>query len=329
MRSTRINKLAIQFQTRDLALLRDLFESRIMTAAHVATLHFDGKKEATKKRLQKLKSAGFITERRRRAYDPAILFLARAGLKLLADEGILAEYPKISSSTLEKRARVAESTVRHELEVMDVKAAFHSAVRKASAFQITEFTTWPLLSEFVADRPGYGGAPMPVAPDGFLRIQEAGTGTDLFEHTFFLEVDRSSEVQDRLVGKAGCYLDYYKSGEFAVRNGGERHNYQEFPFRVLMVFKTAERRNNTGLRLLYGKPPILTQVWLATISDALRDPLGPIWLRPVDFQTVTSFAAFQGRRSSDFHAYKRQTEREVFVENRIKKHRILADIPEA
>jgi ribosome biogenesis protein Tsr3 len=64
---------SIDLRERDLELLRGLFESRIMTAAHIATLYFDDKKEATKKRLQKLKAAGLIRERRRRAYEPAVL----------------------------------------------------------------------------------------------------------------------------------------------------------------------------------------------------------------------------------------------------------------
>jgi len=35
-------------------------DPRIMTSAHVAALYFAGKKEAAKKRLQKLKAAGFV-----------------------------------------------------------------------------------------------------------------------------------------------------------------------------------------------------------------------------------------------------------------------------
>jgi hypothetical protein len=37
----------ITFQERDFALLRSLFESRIMAAGHIATLHFDDKNEST------------------------------------------------------------------------------------------------------------------------------------------------------------------------------------------------------------------------------------------------------------------------------------------
>ena len=44
------NKLVLKFQKRDLELFRGLFESRVMTAGHVSTLYFDGKREYAKKR---------------------------------------------------------------------------------------------------------------------------------------------------------------------------------------------------------------------------------------------------------------------------------------
>ena len=66
-----------QLQARDLALLKGLFESRLMTLAHVTAIHFEGAAEAAKKRVQKLKASGYLAERPRRAYDPSILHLTR------------------------------------------------------------------------------------------------------------------------------------------------------------------------------------------------------------------------------------------------------------
>jgi len=130
-------------QPRDLSLLRDLFESRVMTSAHAATLHFDGSRDAAKKRLQKLKAAGYISERARRSTEPAVLFLTSKAFSHLRTEGVLAQYPVFSARALEKRAHVSEITLRHELEVMDVKAGFHQAVRKTQNISVAEFTTWP------------------------------------------------------------------------------------------------------------------------------------------------------------------------------------------
>lgn len=316
---------AIHLQARDLALLRGLFECRVMTAGHVATLYFDDKREATKKRLQKLKSAGLMSERRRKAYELSVLFLTRKGLIVLQEHGILAEYPALHLPALDKRANVSELTLRHELEIMDVKAAVHSAIKSSKYFSIAEFGTWPRLYQFNAVRSGYGGAEVPVKPDGFIRIHEKEKDGGLSEHTFFLELDRSSETQDKLVAKAGCYFDYYKSGAFAVKNGAPRSTYKDYPFRVLIVFKNAERRNNTAERLLQNNPPLLTQVCLSTFEEVITDPLGDIWLRPIDYREATKGTAFDPEKQRKEWGYKRQTAREQFVEKKVRKLKILAD----
>ena len=292
MRTSKMSDDAISLQPRDLALLRGLFECRVMTKDHATTLYFDGKGEAAKKRLQKIKAAGLITERPRHAFEPSVLFLTRKGLMLLQENGVLTQYPSFDLPALDRRARVSDLTIRHELEVMDVKAAFHAAIKATPSFIVDEFSTWPLLNEFTAYHPGGNGAEVTVKPDGFIRIHETDADGEKYERAFFLEVDRSSEIQKTLVAKAGCYLDYYRRGGFAVRNGATRDNFKKFPFRVLMVFKNAERRNNTALRLLQNTPPILTMVYLSTFEEVTHDPTGAIWIRPLDYRAATEGTPF-------------------------------------
>ena len=163
---------------------------------------------------------------------------------------------------------MSDLTIRHELGVIDVKAAFHAAIKATPSFVIEEFSTWPLLNEFIAYRPGGNGAEVTVKPDGFIRIHEKAKDGGLWElPPFFLELDRSSEVQETLVAKAGCYLDYYRRGGFAVRKGATHDDFKKFPYRVLMVFKNTERRNNTALRLLQNNPPILTMMYLSLLRE--------------------------------------------------------------
>jgi hypothetical protein len=315
----------LQIQDRDFALLRGVFESRIMTAGHIATLFFDGKKEATKKRLQKLKAEGFIGERTRHASQPAILFLNRKGLVLLQAHGILKEYPQLDLPVLEKRARVSDLTIRHELEIMDVKAAFHAAIKNTENFTLAEFSTWPLLYQFEAFRNGRGGTTVTVKPDGFIRIHEQEQDGGVSEHVFFLEVDRSSETQDTLINRAGSYFDYYKSGGFAVKNGAPQSAFKEYPFRVLMIFKSAERRNNTAERLLQNTPPILTQVCLSTIDEVTSNPLGAIWFRPIEYHEATKGTAFDTEKRREQWGYQRQTARELWIEQKVQKRCILTE----
>lgn len=313
---------SLQIQERDFALLRGLFECRIMTAGHVAALFFDGKREYTKKRLQKLKAAGLIGERKRRVNEPSILFLTRGGFAFLKSNGHLDGLPALGKNTFDARANVSQLTLRHELEIMDVKAAFHSALRNAGPFSLAAFSTWPLLYQFETSVPGTAMDVL-VKPDGFIRIQENELDDGLSEHTFFLEVDRSSETQDTLVNRAVCYLEYYRTGGFAIRNGASATDFKEFPFRVLMVMKTAERRNNTAARLAHNNPPILTQVLLTTLTEATADPLGPIWIQPADYREAVTGTPFEKEQPGRHSAYHRRPEREAFVESRIQKRRFL------
>jgi hypothetical protein len=240
----------------------------------------------------------------------------------------LSKYPEFDLPVLDRRTLVRDLTIRHELQVMDVKAAFHAAIKKTKSFTISEFSTWPLLNEFTAYRTGGNGAEVPVKPDGFIRIHETDADGE-FVHEFFLEVDRSSEVQDKLVAKAICYLDYYRRGGFAVRNGAAHSDFKKFPFRVLMVFKSAERRNNTALRLLQNTRPILEFVYLSTIEEVTNDPTGAIWIRPLDYRATTEGTRFAPEKQPKTWGYKSQPARELFIEKNVRKMKILADDAEA
>src|SRR4051812_39828498 len=127
-----IEKPGIEITDRDLQIMRTLYESRIMTLAHVSAIHFEGRSDAATKRVQKLKRAQLVGERPRRARDPSVLSLTSKGLTLLADEGQLESYPRFSKSQMENRLSVSDRTIKHELQVMDVKSAFHTALRSRS-----------------------------------------------------------------------------------------------------------------------------------------------------------------------------------------------------
>ena len=274
-------KPSINFQDRDLQVLLGLFESRVMSLGHVTAMYFDGKKEAAKKRVQRLKSVGVVGERPRRTAEQSVLFLPRRGFELLRAQGMLTHYPDLTWGQMEGRARVSDLTLRHELAVMDVKAAFSTAIAKTGHLALVEFSTWPAFYEFYAS-PSPGAPEVLVKPDGFIRIQETdGTGA-VYEHTFFLEVDRSTETQATLVSRAACYVDFYRRGGLAIRNGGAVGEYKEFPFRLLIVLQGTQRRDNIAERLLNWNPPVYSQAWLTTMIEVKDSPLGSSWIRPVD-----------------------------------------------
>jgi Replication-relaxation len=316
---TTADKFGVEFQVRDLAILRGLLDSRVATIHHLSTLYFGGRLEAARKRIQKLKMAGVINERPRRSTDPSVHCLTRKAFGILEQHGILADYPNVGWAHLEKRARVSEFTLGHELEVMDVKAAFTSAAEKGG-FTVVDFATWPKLFEFVANQPGVGE--VLIKPDGFIRVQ-GGDVSGRFEDMFFLEVDRSTEEQERLATRAMCYRNYYERGGLASRFGRPRSEYKQYPFVVLITLKNAERRNNTAERLLLSYPQVRNQVWLSTLTEVTANPLGPIWVKPSDYLKVTQDTPFDIESRRHTTIYRRQPEREELVEKVIRKHRLL------
>ncbi|HVU46933.1 MAG TPA: replication-relaxation family protein, partial [Terracidiphilus sp.] len=286
-----LHGLGVELQERDWNLLRGLFESRVMTQNHIASLYFSGKKPMTKQRLRRLKTAGLVLARPRRSpSEPEVLFLGSKAFRLLHKHEKLTGYPTIPVTTLEKRARVSELTLRHELAVMDVKAAMSAAIEQTSCYSLAEFSTWPILFKF--DSCDSTGRLVETEPDGFIRIHESLPDGGIVEHTFFLEVDRSKESQTVLAEKAHCYGTFYREGGLAVRNGRPREEYKQFGFRVLAICMNIERRNNLAAKVLLNNPPVNTHVWLTTLAEATSDPLGRIWVRPIDYRNVTVDTAF-------------------------------------
>jgi hypothetical protein len=292
-----------------------------MTTAHVAALYFDGRREMAKKRLQRIKSVGYVAERPRSPFAAAVLFLPAQGIEVLRSEGILQEYPAFDRAALVKRAQVSDLTIRHELEVMDVKVAFHRAIRVGDRHSIAEFGTWPVLYQF--------GSRAVTKPDGFMRFRTMSRSGQPSEDAFFLEIDRSTESQEALVSKAASYLDYYKSGGFAERNGAHRLDFRNYPFRVLVVLKNSERRNNLAEWLLRHNPPILAQIFLSTAEEVIADPLGSIWIRPIDYRNAVKGTPFALGRSSAPKNYRRSIARDSHIERTARKIRAIGETPVA
>ena len=249
-----------------------------MTLRHITAIHFDGHAEATKKRVQKLKAAGYIRARSRGTNEPAIHFLTRKAFDAVSQNGMLPKTPKIGWAAQEKRMKVSDLTLRHELGVMDCKAALFAAVRSQPELSLAEFSTWPQQIQFKAIHP-VSGAKVVVKPDGFIRLEAMRGKTKT--HVFFLEVDYSTETLETLVMKIRCYRNYYRHGGFAKQRGHHVTEHRKFPFRVLVVCKSAERRDNLAELLRSSTPPIKTFTCLATHQEFRDNSMGTLFALPV------------------------------------------------
>jgi hypothetical protein len=311
----------IELQPRDIELLATLFHCRIMSLAHAIELIFDGKAEMGTKRVQKLKAARLVRERPRKRFEPSVLGLTSEGIAVLRKTGRLLEYSG-RQFDISKRLQVSPVTVAHELSVMDVRVAFFRAINAYPQMKIEEFGTWPSLFEFEAESHNARGwtRRQIVRPDGFCRIQESAAD-GLSEHCFFLELDRSTETQERIASRCVAYQNFYRSGGFAEWFGANPEDFKDFPFRVLVVLQNAERRNNLMHFCHQQKVPIQQLVWTSTLEEVLKNPLDRIWLCPIDYAKAVGGTRFDPDRlhPAFFKRYRRQIEREQLVDARAQK----------
>ena len=197
---------------RGILRLRGLFESRVMTLAHITALYFDGKKEMTKKRLQKLKAAGLIRERPRRVSDPSILHLTWMGYLSLRDNGQVEDDSRLSPKTFTRRMRVSPLTLSHEIAIGDALMAYTVALRDNERFKLLEFSVWPRRYSFIVDR---AYRRVEVQPDGYIRILDK-SDSEKSELHFFLEVDRGTETIERLAEKCVNYRNITGAADMPI-----------------------------------------------------------------------------------------------------------------
>jgi len=275
----------VELRERDVSLLADLLESRVMTLDHVRSLHFPGKDEMAKKRVQRLKAAGFIAGRPRRIGEPLILHLTWKGYASLKEAGHVGDDLHLTPKAFKRRMAVSGMTLTHELMIGDVRTAFTTAMRENKRFELLDFDVWPRRYDFSVHR---GHASVPMKPDGHVRFMEKGKDEDT-EYDFFLEVDTGSETLERVVEKCLNYREHFRSGGYAESRGGKRDEQKAYPFRVLVIVRSAERRNNLAERLLQTQPPFSTMILVTTQAECVRDPLGDIWMTAAAWRETRDF----------------------------------------
>ncbi len=315
---------------RDFNILYGLYHSRVMWREHIAALYFTDKDvknplENAKKRLQDLQDENYVGQLRgksRRPYEVAIYRIARKGFEAIQNEGMIDS--NLRWESVARRAEVKPSTLEHELTVMAVKSCLEPAINACPEFQVEEFSTWPVLYKFMGSFYDFKlriERKIPQKPDGFIEI--VINENPPRAHRFFLEVDLTSEVHTILAQKAQCYSSYYRSGDFAVWLKKDRANFKDFPFRTMMVVESAERRNNAAdFMLRYTK--IKELVLLTTLNEIKQDPLGAIWVSPADYNRSTEGTTFDVKPEEwrPNRVYMRNSARDRFVEQSIKKHRL-------
>lgn len=202
-----------RLSVRDLAIIRQVAELRLMSARQIQAVHFpdlehDNEQAATRARqrvLERLTRERLLIRLGRRIGGVRagsagfVLALGPIGQRVLATSG-----PRRRS--YEPTLRFVDHTLALSQLVVDLTVAARRGVVDVLACE-AEPRSW---REF-----GGMGGRRRLRPDAFLAL-----GSGEYELRWFIEVDRSSESLPVVVRKCRLYADYYQSGTEQAVHGG-------------------------------------------------------------------------------------------------------------
>jgi hypothetical protein len=208
-----VARLRERLSERDLAIIKQVAELRLMSARQIQAVHFpaaghDSDQAATRARqrvLERLTSERLLIRLERRiggvraGSASFVLALGPVGQRVLAING-----PRRRS--YEPTLRFVDHTLAIAQLVVDVTAAARRGRLDVLDVQ-AEPHCWRQFS-------GIGGRRL-LRPDVLLAL-----GSGEYELRWFIEVDRSSESLPVIVRKCHLYADYYQSGKEQAAHGG-------------------------------------------------------------------------------------------------------------
>jgi hypothetical protein len=235
-----------RIQERDVRILLDLHEHRVLTTYQIVNLHFPSYHVGWR-RLRILDQLGFIRHfrpPRPHGSAPYHFVLDEAGAFLVAvrldtDLKDIGYHP-------EDAIRIARSqTLGHLVAANDFFTRLASACRR---------TGEAALVEWMGERRAQRGWGVRVEPDGVGRVSDGRTDV-----RFFFELDRGTETHRQLRAKLRRYA------EVALLD--------DVPGLLLFAFPT-ERREREARRDLLQPALAVATTTLKRVTDA---PLGPVW----------------------------------------------------
>jgi Replication-relaxation len=198
---------------RDLAIVRQVGELRLMSARQVQLLHFplsehDNERAATRARQRVL--ARLCRERLLIALTRRIGGIRAGSAGLVLALGPVGQRVLMQDGT---RRRAYEPTWRfvdHTLAIAQLVVDVNVAARAGSLDALeaqAEPTCWRPFARL--------GGRFTLRPDAFLSL-----GVGDYELRWFIEVDRASESVPTVLRKCHLYADYYQSGQEQAARGG-------------------------------------------------------------------------------------------------------------
>lgn len=206
-------QLQERLNARDLAIIRQVGELRLMSAQQIQVLHFpasehDNDRAATRARQRVLARLCrdrllIALERRigglRAGSAGLVLALGPVGQRVLAQNGT-------RRRAYEPTPRFVDHTLATTQLVVDVREAGRAGALDVLDAQ-AEPTCWRSFARL--------GGRFTLRPDAFLNL-----GVGDYELRWFIEVDRATESLPTVLKKCHLYASYYQSGQEQAANGG-------------------------------------------------------------------------------------------------------------
>jgi hypothetical protein len=208
-----VQELREQLSTRDLDVIRQVADLRLMSARQLQALHFpdaehDSEQAATRARQRVL--ARLVRERLlirlerriggvRAGSAGLVLALGPVGQRVLVLDGA-------RRRAYEPTSRFVDHTLATAQLVVDVTLAARTGSLDLLDTQ-AEPTCWREFS-------GLGGRRV-LRPDAFLAL-----GAQEYELRWFMEIDRATESLPTVLQKCHLYAAYYQSGTEQAKHGG-------------------------------------------------------------------------------------------------------------
>lgn len=201
-------RLAARLSERDMALLRDLREFRLVTGAQLRRLHFAGGQPATQARKARA-TLNRLTERQ------LVVRLTRqvGGINAGSDGFVYGlggwgqAVLDVRDNTTTKHRRVIETKPAFQDHTLAIGELAVELYERASAGHghIDELRAEPASWRAFA---GIGGERRILKPDAFVRVV-----VDDYELSHFVEIDMATESQATIARQCRAYVAYYRSGQ--------------------------------------------------------------------------------------------------------------------
>ena len=271
-----------EIRPHEVCMLLDIYDGRMMTVDAAGRLYYDRERTA-QNRLAILEKIGLLEAKPHgwQHYDQAtkkfelrkrkLFFLTKAGFEMLLEYNLLDKEQEPPWHRVEKRFSIQNP--QHELAVLDIKSQVEPKLKTVSGIHFHGFKTRPASIPFDVDL--YDTR----YPDGYFELtRHHSPQSEEKVYRFYLELDRGTESYETLFKKSKAY---------------GRHQAQSGPLKALYVFVgykgvSAQHRLLTYCEKLVEMWPNRKIEMLTTLDEILDNPLGDIWVTPLNFRRAQS-----------------------------------------